>query len=503
MDYSATFARHFSRLISLLLDAASPVDEQKVLLRALVTVSKSGPVTLGVEGKRLVANERPVPGVLSGVQQLVAQLQAHSLRSLRIGAGARAADLLGVARLVAGTAATGDGGAQARRQLTELHAKSAIEIETLQPPKEAPAAPAEPAPPPAAPRSRRKSVADDAATLLSELTANDVRTLSTDELFTRLDAVTSPVAAAKVLDDVVAFAEHSARAGRHAVVGDIVTALIAREGMARSEEHRRGYAAALRKLTKPALLRGVAKLVSTTAEHRQRYFPILQRAVDAGAAAVVALIGQATTRTERQALVGMLKELPAAVPALVGMLDDGRWYAVRNAAELLGELGAADAEEALIGLVHHTDDRVRRAATASLLRIGTPNALRAVHDAVDDASPEVRMQAAAALSTKRDGRSTAALIRAVDDEQDGDVQNALIAALGRIGTGDAVQKLVKMAVPEGRLFRKKTNAQRIAAVQALGEARTPAAVAALKQLTDDKDREVRDTAVRALAQAGR
>jgi HEAT repeat protein len=172
-------------------------------------------------------------------------------------------------------------------------------------------------------------------------------------------------------------------------------------------------------------------------------------------------------------------------------------------ADLLGELVAVQAEEPLIAALRHQDDRVRRAATGALLKLGTPDAMRRVYDAVNDDAPEVRMQVAAALSGRRDKRTSATLIRAIEDEQDGDVQLALIAALGRVGTPEAVQRLVQMAEPEGRLFRRKDTALRVAAVQALGEARTPAAVAALKSLLDDKERDVRETANRALVQAVR
>ena len=111
------------------------------------------------------------------------------------------------------------------------------------------------------------------------------------------------------------------------------------------------------------------------------------------------------------------------------------------------------------------------------------------------------MQAAAAISTKRDGRTSATLIRAIESEEDSDVQVAMIAALGRVATADAVQKLLKLAEPDARLFRKKPTSIRVAAVQALGEVKTPAVLAALKELAGDKDREVRDTASRALAHA--
>jgi HEAT repeat protein len=185
------------------------------------------------------------------------------------------------------------------------------------------------------------------------------------------------------------------------------------------------------------------------------------------------------------------------------MLGDSRWFVVRNAADLLGEMVATKAEDALVALLRHTDDRVRRSATNALLKLGTPDAVKGVYEAVNDQSPEVRMQAASAISTRKDSKTSATLIRAIEGETDGDVQLAMIAALGKVATPDAVQKLVKLAEAENRLFRKKDSTMRIAAVLALGEAKSPAALNALKDLADDKDREVRETATRTLAQVGR
>jgi len=64
-----------------------------------------------------------------------------------------------------------------------------------------------------------------------------------------------------------------------------------------------------------------------------------------------------------------------------------------------------------------------------------------------------------------------------------------------------VQRLMRIAEPDNRVFKKKTTILRVAAVQALGEARPPAALAALKELLADKDREVRERATRVLAHA--
>jgi HEAT repeat protein len=78
------------------------------------------------------------------------------------------------------------------------------------------------------------------------------------------------------------------------------------------------------------------------------------------------------------------------------------------------------------------------------------------------------------------------------------VQAVILAALGRQATDEAVARLTKVAEPENRLFKRKPTALRVSAVQALAEANTPAALVALRRFAEDKAREVKDAAVRAL-----
>ncbi len=59
MDYSVTFARHFARLLWLPLREPTNIEEQKAALRALVTVSTDGAVTLTLDGAELVAIDAP------------------------------------------------------------------------------------------------------------------------------------------------------------------------------------------------------------------------------------------------------------------------------------------------------------------------------------------------------------------------------------------------------------------------------------------------------------
>jgi HEAT repeat protein len=124
--------------------------------------------------------------------------------------------------------------------------------------------------------------------------------------------------------------------------------------------------------------------------------------------------------------------------------------------------------------------------------------MNAIQEALKDGAPAMRMQAAAALVSRKDVRTAATLARALEDEKDDEVQAAFLLALGKLATPDAVQRLLKAAEPERGLFKKKSTAFRVAAVQGLGEARTPEAVEALKRLAGDKDDDVAASAKVAL-----
>src|SRR5512144_3056783 len=118
MDYSVTFARHFSRLVWLLLNESANIDEQKAALRATVTVSKDGPVVFTARAD-----------ALTGVQDLTAQMIGHAVREIRVDRGAAPADLLGLARILAAQPVPGDGGEAAKARVAALGAKTVrIEI---------------------------------------------------------------------------------------------------------------------------------------------------------------------------------------------------------------------------------------------------------------------------------------------------------------------------------------------------------------------------------------
>lgn len=576
MDYSLTFARHFARLVWLLLHDTGNIDEQKATLRALVTVSKEGPVALLARGEEVEANGQILPSALSGAGELAIRFASHGLIEVRVDASAAPADILGVARVIGGDVADDDGARVAEEKIRVLAARTVhcvfvpaprpvaappaaavpaapahaaatpVALDRVAtPPVAAAASKAEPAPAAAEPPAPSAELLDSAGLPAIEMemdlaelparpepagadapptpavatppvggapivhdstggmwmqfSATQQPKESSDELLAKLDASHHVQAVTGTLDDLVTVAENAAREGRSTAVADVFHGVVSREARVSDPELRRAYVMAIRRLSRPPLLRAVAALLPRKREKTAEYVAVLVRTGEDGADALIDQLTQAQTAADRRCYYDVLIQLKAGVPALVHMLGDARWFVARNAADLLGEMKAGEAEGPLVDLLRHRDDRVRRAATYALVSIGTPTALRAIHGAIRDDSPAVRMQAAQAIAARGGEKSAGTLTRALDEENDPEVQLALLAALGKIGTPDAVQKLVKAAEPEGRFFKKKPTPFRVAAVQALGEARTPVALAALTELQGDRERDVRDAAARLLA----
>jgi HEAT repeat protein len=458
MDHPVTIARHFTRLLSLLLDDPGNVDEQKAQLRAIVTLAKDGAATLDADAGHLSANGVPLAVALSGVRETAERMSLHGIAAMAIDAGATAADLLGAARALAA----------------------------------APAAAASSAPGPTVrfvPRGTGPTL--------------DAAPGSTAELFELLESEIDRDRLVAVLDDLVAAAEDAAHGGRTVLASDIFHRIVRRERDIQDDELKRAFVYTVKRLSSQPVLRAVISELVSEPDRRDDHLAVLARAGEEGANTLIDELATGSAREERAVYLDALARLQAGVPTLIHRLGDPRWIVARNAAALLGEMQATDAERPLGNLLNHDDERVRHAAIISLMRLGTSKSMQTIQEAFKDKAPQIRMQAAAALVARTDVRTAALLLRALDDEKDDEVAAAFLIALGRLATGDAVDRLIATAEADRGLFRKKPVALRVAAVQGLAEARTPEAIATLRNLQADRDEDVQATAVYALGRASR
>jgi len=517
MDHAPTFARHFARLVWQLLTESDDYDLQLASLQLLVGASRAGAVAIGVTGQTLLANGAPLGDGGPEGEDLVAQLIGHSIHEIAFDQPSSPADVLLVARMLATPPIAGDGGRSLVARLDWLEART-VHVSLIS--VEAPAARTSTPPaigadvipdiavfaPPARAGSGNGATnghapdADVGTTIATTARLNEMfgifsTTQSVDgssaAVFQHLDAVTTPRDAARELDALLkVVAEGSARA-RHDVVADILYGLVVRETALQDEAIRRQYGVALRRIAVPPILRSVTALLPRRRDRHDEYMTVIARCEEAGAEALAESLIAAPTIGDRRVYYDALIRLRTGVRTLIHMLGDSRWYVVRNAAELLGELKVVEAEVELMRLLEHGDDRIRAAAANALARIGSARRGR-VSRATPAASDTGNGGGHAPINGQR---SVHSIIKALERESDSRVQVTLVAALGQLGTAQAVDKLVEIARTErGLLARQRPTPLRVAAVHAIGQARSPNAQQALQALLRDKSPAIRGAA---------
>ncbi len=325
------------------------------------------------------------------------------------------------------------------------------------------------------------------------------------ELFERLITSSEPLTLRRLLEPVQAAIEQAVRDGQIVVSARLVAAMFVCEACADDSEMRRQFVVTLRRLTKPTLTRAYAMSYADLPEAQADLEQALARFGEDGAEAVADCFGSAPTRETRALYLALLGRLPGTNDALLAMLDDQREIVVERAIALIVALRHPEMERVLGEQLSRERPRVRQAAVRGLAA-ATESAFAAdaLVRAAQDAAPEVRLAAAVALQARKEERIIAALLPLVDAEDELDVQLALVTVLGKIATPDGVQKLIALANPTERMMRRRrAPVLRLTAIEALGEARTPAAMTALQRLLEDKEKEVREAAARLYTRARR
>lgn len=204
-------------------------------------------------------------------------------------------------------------------------------------------------------------------------------------------------------------------------------------------------------------------------------YPLIQRLCVAESLRMRKFVANALTRAGE-----------AAVPAIVSMLKDERWYVVRNMVTILGEIAAISALKPLQQAIWHPETKVRKEVIKSLLKISPQGAESAVIELLGDSDPEVVRQAVYSLGAMRSHLAVKPLV-AIVLASDTFLKNIhlkklAIAALGRIGNRQATDVLMDILVTRGWLAPRRWAELKVAAAVALGQIGDETALPLLKRL---------------------
>lgn len=495
-DLAVTFGRALDRFRD-----PGAKDEQKAQFRTLAGMLKPTAFTVGTQDGRLLINGTTVDG-----GTLLSRLELHSVKEIAIPADPPVAEVFELLRALAEQ----PGDEEIASRLGGNGKRIAITMQTFQfaPPPPAQSASDVPSPPQKSARevaaSAQLNPDGDIPAIVRESTVESLAfspsvatTRSTGDLIAQLKDKPDGPHAGELLAVLGRQLESAMKSNKTSQALTILAGIVRAEQQVTDATRRRQYSIALKRMYSKSLLEAIAEVANHPAD-RDDALLVLRRAGEDGVEVLLDLLVAAPTIEERRGIFMALTGMKEGTDQLVHMLGHHQWFVVRNVAELAGELGLDEAVPALAQQLEHDDERVRKAVAMALAKIGSSAAAEPLRRALRDKSAEVRMQAAIGVGRKSIALAMP-LVVAMEEEEDESVERELILALGRIGSGSAVQALIKFAQPGGRLFGRRPAGLRAAAVEALRLAATPAAVGTLEGLTDDGDKQVRAAAQAALA----
>jgi len=203
----------------------------------------------------------------------------------------------------------------------------------------------------------------------------------------------------------------------------------------------------------------------------------------------------------------MARQGQAGVPVLLRSLEDERWFVVRNAIVILGEIRAPDTTKQIRPLIHHQDFRVRREAIRTLTKIGGSEEVEIFLQILSGKDEDLRRMALLSLGAMKNPAAVPALVRLVATPdpwvKQMEVRKEAIRALSNIRAEDAVPVLIEILQKKKFWGRARFNEIKAAAATALGEIGAPEAREPLEKAVDDRSPKVARAASQALRQFGR
>ncbi|MGB7212025.1 MAG: HEAT repeat domain-containing protein [Gemmatimonadales bacterium] len=503
-------------VVVLLRDRPGAKEEHKAAFRALVTTLGVSPVELGATSEGLAYQGILAPEEATEAAAFARQMLQHGVGEIILPEGTGAGPLLSLLRALAAPAGTyrhiqefitavGEPGAsQFRLAAAEssgpaVSALGSTDAATAGPPREVPRKVIGSAPP-------RGSVElpalgpggmtpEDGGMMHYVPSANDV-TARIDELSLAIAADPAGAAVTHLLSELAGSADAAALKADWDGILRAAVRVVEAEPQAGSKEVARMYNIALKRLLPRRTLEEIARFVPQP-ERKRDALLVMARMGDSATDVLLDLLASAPTIIERRHYFDALVESAHGSDVVVKTLEHGDWFVIRNVAELCGELKLVTAVPVLARHVTHPDERVKRAAIVALAKIGTPGTVEPLRTALRDPAPGVRLQAVLVIDGKKLPALGLRLVSILEEESVPEVLREVCYSVGRSGSAEGVQALIRMASPGGKLFKRKPVAQRIWAIEGLQLAGGPVAQAALAELALDSDKDVREAVAKA------
>ncbi len=513
MQDEVRFAVLLGRLIDLIRSGGGATEDHRAALEALGDLVGSKSMTVRLDGGRLTVESVVIPPETPFASRLSQQMDAHGIAAIVVAARAAAVEVLHLAHAIALSSENYPVNSDAPQRLREARVASILLVT-----KEAEktvsdrrnirmtdafdhlgvfAAEGDGSPSGALSTAREIDLGEPSGVQgydeLIQRRPSRAGTLSSQvgrlqgggaqlQLMNRLETVQHSVAKALQRKEVAQALE-------------AILSLMKQEQEATTDEARRAYAITIRRiLTSEAVQRMAGYLLDEI--YAQDVIKIVRRAGTEGTRIVMNMLAAAPTFAERKAYLNALREIEEGADVIAGMLKHHEWFVVRNAADLVGELGIKEAVPLLGQVSEHEDARVRLAAALALAKLGTQEAVRFLSRPLRDPDRNVRLSVAREIKGRGLAGLSMLLVTATETEEDPEVLAEYYRALGRIGTADAVRVLIEVAKPGGRLMGRKAPERRKAATEGLVLAAigSEAAQAALRELANDRDKAVREAA---------
>jgi hypothetical protein len=512
MNTPAGILLDLATVILLLRDHPDRREDQRAAFKRFVANLSDADHILRVTADGFVWDQHEVPGGRGEVSALHDHLRAHGIGEIRFPIGVMTSVLLSLIRVLAAPPGTyGSFDHLAARLdaagcgiIPVLPLPEKVQSPPVMIPQPGPTVPSGPVvttqtPPRDDDDGHLNALGPDALTeakvgIMHFVTMQTKAIGAAMELVHNLAEAKGDAAVTETLNQLIATCEEAARRSDWREVLTAAHGLVQLEGKLGEQ---RSFGIALRRLLPRSTLEHVAKFTAH-GDQKVEAQAVLRRMGADGTEVLLHALANAEEMVERRAYFNALKEMTEGSELLIHMLSHDQWFVVRNVADLCGEIHLEKAVPALAKQVGHSDERVRRAVVGALGRIGGAGAVDPLRRALRDSAPSVRMEVARAIDARRNRSLAMSIAVAADEESTPDVQREMYLALGRIGSPEAIQALVKAAEPGGKVFHRKASAVRLAAVAGL-HAAGPSAATPLKDLLQDDDRDVREAVEKALA----